>query len=222
MYEIPHVEYYKLYDASIDENVDYFYSREELVKFISKWYRLSSDTEEEVINSFIRQCVCNKNELFQIDIYGYYKIYILYDNYNRIINVHDFEDSALKLFHLGGKLATWSAFDLYIWRNRIKVSRKYNQWKKTNHKYEYRKDPVPHTRKIRGGPWWSPPHTSQIIKMYANPKYKKFNRGSKKDIPIWWDDRHRRVQKSWKEQSKVRHQWEKNLKRVAKTETLDN
>lgn len=76
-------------------------------------------------------------------------------------------------------------------------------------KYTFRKDPVPHTKKIRGGPKYPPPHTAKIFRMYANPEFKGFNRKTKKCIPSWWDDRNRIVQKSWKEQSKARHQWEK-------------
>ena len=75
--------------------------------------------------------------------------------------------------------------------------------------YRYRKDPVPHTRKWRGGPSQSPPHTAKIMRMYANPDYKYFNRGSTKEIRQWWDDHYRRTQRSWKEQSKARHQWQR-------------
>ncbi len=82
-------------------------------------------------------------------------------------------------------------------------------WGFYKNNYIYRKTPVPYTKKIRGGPRWSPPHTAGIIRMYKNPEYKDFNRGSIKEIPTWWDERDRRVQKNWKEQRKVRHQWER-------------
>lgn len=78
--------------------------------------------------------------------------------------------------------------------------------------YKYRKDPVPYTRKWRGGPYQSPPHTTRINRMYGNPDYKYFNRGSKRDIPQWWDDKSRCVQRSWKAQSKARHQWQRGKK----------
>ena len=42
--------------------------------------------------------------------------------------------------------------------------------------------------------------------MYANPEYKDFNRGSRKDYPIgWWDDWYRSRERNWKSQR--RHQW---------------
>lgn len=78
--------------------------------------------------------------------------------------------------------------------------------------YEFRKDPVPWTRKYRGGPHWSPPHTAKLFKMYANPEYKEFNRGTMHELPSWWDDRSRCVQRSWKAQSKARHQWQRGKK----------
>lgn len=96
-------------------------------------------------------------------------------------------------------------------RRRHSKSRKYEFLRKMDSNYKYRKDPVPHTRKWRGGPSQSPPHTVKIIKMYSNPEYKNFNRGSKHNIPTWWDDRIRCIQKSWKKQTKVKHQWQKNI-----------
>lgn len=84
----------------------------------------------------------------------------------------------------------------------------YLAWGTAPH-YEYRKDPVPYTRKIKGGPRWSSPHTVKIKKLYSIPEYKCFNRGSIKKLPSWWDDRSRDIQKCWKKQRKVRHQWQK-------------
>lgn len=39
MYQVLHEEFYKLYDASVDKIIDYFYSKDELIKFIARWYR---------------------------------------------------------------------------------------------------------------------------------------------------------------------------------------
>ena len=219
MYQVPHEEFYKLYDASVDKIIDYFYSKDELIKFIARWYRTGEWVDDffryhkSVSNSFIEQCTCDVNELFKNNWDQYYRCYILYDNFNRIINVHDFESDALKLYQnweAEGKTNTysWSSFT-WRWRRRRSKSRKYEFLRKMDSNYRYRKDPVPHTRKWRGGPSQSPPHTAKIMRMYANPDYKYFNRGSTKEIPQWWDDRYRRTQKSWKEQSKARHQWQR-------------
>ena len=199
MYQISHEEFYKLYDASVDKIINYFYSKNELIKFIASWYYTEEWVDDflkhhkSLSNSFIEQCTCDMNELFKSSWDQYYRCYILYDNFDRIINVHDFESDALKLYQ------NWEAEG----KTNTEVLRRIDS------NYRYRKDPVPHIRKWRGGPRQSPPHTAKIMRMYANPDYKYFNRGSTKEIRQWWDDHHRRTQRSWKEQSKARHQWQR-------------
>ena len=167
MYNISHIEFYKLYDASVDKIIDYFYSKDELIKFIARWYRTNKwaydflwaddffKCHKSVSNSFIEQCTCDINELFKNSQDQYYRCYILYDNFDRIINVHDFESDALKLYQnweAEGRVNTysWSSFTWRLRRRRSK-SRKYEFLRKMDSNYRYRKDPVPHTRKWRGG-----------------------------------------------------------------------
>lgn len=219
MYQVPHEEFYKLYDASVDDIIDYFYSEEELIAFIAKWYHHdfwlddSYNSCHGYKNNFISQCTCDIKELKN-------KPFILFDNFDRIINIHDFEKDALSLYHSLEAEHKNNLYNLsnYLWMRRRKNIRKHKNFKyknisKERSNYIYRQTPVPYTRKIRGGSHWSGPHTVKLFRMYATPEYKRFNRGSKKEIPSWWDDRTRTVQKSWKEQSKVKHQWEKNLNR---------
>ena len=136
MYQVPHEEFYKLYDASVDKIIDYFYSKDELIKFIARWYRTGEWVDDffryhkSVSNSFIEQCTCDVNELFKSNWDQYYRCYILYDNFDRIINVHDFESDALKLYQnweAEGKTNTysWSSFT-WRWRRRRSKSRKYD------------------------------------------------------------------------------------------------
>ena len=115
MYQVSHEEFYKLYDASVDKIIDYFYSKDELIKFIARWYRTGEWVDDfsgiikGVSNSFIEQCTCDVNELFKSSWDQYYRCYILYDNFDRIINVHDFESDALKLYQnweVEGKTST--------------------------------------------------------------------------------------------------------------------
>lgn len=202
MYKVYIIEYYKIYDAKFNEFVDYFYSKEELVKFISKWYY---KIDNEIRNSFIDKCTCIENELMS---FPNYRCYMIFDNYDRIINIKDFEQDSWDFFQKNGEQFIF--YNESLWERQIKRRRAVK--KKFFHTYEYRKDPVPYTRKIRGGSWWSSPHTAGIIRMYKNPEHKRFNRGSWHGVPSWWDDRSRRVQKSWKEQTKNKYQWEKNLK----------
>ena len=108
MYQVPHEKFYKLYDASVDKIINYFYSKNELIRFIATWYRTDEWVDDflkhhkSIKNSFIEQCTCDVNELFKSSWDQYYRCYILYDNFDRIINVHDFESDALKLYQNWG------------------------------------------------------------------------------------------------------------------------
>lgn len=204
MYSVNNVEYYKIYDAKNDEIIKYLYSKDELVNFIAHCYKFTY--YDEIDNPFISNCAVVLKELNNP-----YR-YIIYDNFNRIINIHDLKKDALKYFNFmkeNGKSFPWNFGDRFL-NNINKKRKKYNKYHDYSDNYEYRKDPVPYTHKWRGGPYQRAPRTAKIVRMYKNPEYKKFNRGSVTMIPIWWDDRRRTVQRSWKSQSKFRHQWEKN------------
>jgi hypothetical protein len=78
------------------------------------------------------------------------------------------------------------------------------------HPPKYRQEPVPYTKKrYRGGPDYHAPKTFHIFRMFADPEQRPFCRGTTKMIPSWWDDSYRHNQRSWKEQSKSRHQWQR-------------
>lgn len=83
--------------------------------------------------------------------------------------------------------------------------------RKKKYKGKFRQGPVENIRKWRGGPsGHGVKHFRSILKIYHNPEYKEFNRGSHKEYDnIWyWDEaEYRCVQRSWKSQSKRRHQW---------------
>lgn len=161
MYSIQRKEYYKLYDASVGEFTDYFYSDDELIKFIARWFREEAYVDEDIryhkrySNSLIEQCTCNVNDLFKSSWDHYYKQYMLYDNYDRIINIKDFEDKALKLFkeHLkNGTAYSYTDNFWWRWRRKHKVNQKRQYWWRMRNNYRYRIDPAPHTRKWRDGP----------------------------------------------------------------------
>lgn len=214
LYPIPNEEYYKLYDVTYNEFINYFYSKDELKQFIAKHYYTWEYFDDslhfckKLVNTFINKCTCDRNELSKFDDCIYNKRYMLYDNNNRIINVQDFLDDALAFYQtkLQNKKISYNYFSFLYNSNK---ARKYQFYDKMKNNYRYRIDPVPHTKKRRGGPTWSSPHTAGIIRMYANPEYKDFNRGSKHTGSSWWDDKYRDVQRSWKKQRKMRHQWQK-------------
>lgn len=120
-----------------------------------------------------------------------------FDGYGRNINGHAYKEDA------------WTYYCQYIRGKDALDKRDSSYWRK-NKKYKgiFRKTPVEGIHKWRGGPSVRPPRNKHLKAMYANPEYKEFNRGNHKEIPYgWWDDRPRGKEKSWKSQSKKRHQW---------------
>ena len=207
MYIIMPKEGYKLYDITKEKFIQYFESKEDLILFLAKHYnwnydfiidgyagRYLKETGTFHTNRILNLCGCNKNEKN--------KKYIIYDAYNKVVHPKTFESEAFSLFKRWKK--RYHSEPLFFI---IKDISKYSNYKE--HKYEFRKDPVPRTRCWRGGRWAKPPKTIRIKRLYSIPEYKEFNRGTCSDLPIWWDDKPRRTQRSWKEQSKARHQWQR-------------
>lgn len=76
------------------------------------------------------------------------------------------------------------------------------------HNYRFRCDPVPGLKCASWKAWFRHPRTTQEYRMMAIPEYKQFVRDHRKRIPTAWDDEVRVVQRSWKAQSKNKHQWQ--------------
>lgn len=120
-----------------------------------------------------------------------------FDGYGREITAYAYKKDA------------WTYYCQYI-RGKEDVGKKdYSYWRRNQvYKGTFRRTPVEGISKWRGGPSVRPRRIKSLAAMYANPEYKEFNRGSKKDLPSgWWDDWHRCKEKNWKSQSKRRHQW---------------
>ena len=119
--------------------------------------------------------------------------YKYYDGYNRNIDPHIYYKTAHLLW-----VEKYKNLPEEYWLNKRDRQKTY--------KGEFRKKPVEGIRKRRGGPYRRPRRLRGIAAMYANPEYKDFNRGSRKDYPEgWWDDWYRSRERNWKSQR--RHQW---------------
>lgn len=134
---------------------------------------------------------------FKRDIWGllYNKRmeYQYYDGYNRNIDPRIYYKTAHLLW-----VEKYKNLPEEDWLNKRDRQKTY--------KGEFRKEPVEGIRKRRGGPYCRPRRLRGIAAMYANPEYKDFNRGSRKDYPEgWWDDWYRSRERNWKSQR--RHQW---------------
>ena len=212
MYYPNQSEIYKILDFR-NNSVLFEGSKDELIRMIAMKYRSSFEAYQEgyfsnfskspyytyythsiYVNWLIGHSFCG--ELPSED-----KYYQLKDSSGRILNMKDFEEESFA-FYIKNKDKN-SFFRFYI----PPINRR-----KFKHQSKYRQEPVPYTSKYRGGSWWRKPHTKHIFLMYDNPEYKEFNRGTKKLVPSYWDDKIRRPQRSWKEQSKARHQWQRGNK----------
>lgn len=156
-----------------------------LIHFIARRYRKSySLWDDGLVNNILDDFGCNINEIG--------KSYQIFDGMDRCINPKIYEREA---------------YDLYLkyYKN---AKPKYKPWsvKDKTYRGEFRRKPVENLIRRRGGPSCRCRKTARIRRMYANPEYKEFNRGSAREIPIWWDDQKFRCrQKSWKSHRK--HQW---------------
>ena len=165
-----------------DEKWSLIGDEQDLIKFLANGYNywsIGSEPENKYFDNF----GCNLNET--------YKKYQFFNGKDRCINPKDYEAEALKYFKEKIKGETGQYSYHYV------------------HKYKgtFRREPVEGIHKYRGGSGHRPPKTKHIFAMYDNPEYKDYNRGTKKIIPSWWDDKFRHVEMNWKSQRKTRHQW---------------
>lgn len=158
----------------------------DLINFIARNFRRCWDCFFEPTNHYhnpiLDSFACNANE---ID-----KEYQIFDGYGRCINPKIYEKEALKLYFSKYK----DKDKKFYWRKKYKNT------------VRFRYDPIPYSRKRRGGPRVKSRRIKHLKAMYANPEYKGFNRGSSKDCPLgWWDDWCRHTERNWKSQRQ--HQW---------------
>ena len=158
------------------------HSEKDLIKYLAKGFHFSFWSELEKLSD---EKIENYNENRRLN-------YEYFDSENRRIDPYPYKDDA---------------FEYYL--EKIKDNPVKYSWKKNKtYKGIYRQTPVEGIRKWRGGSSVRPRKLRHIALMYDNPEYKGFNRGSRSDYPEgWWDDFDRHIEKSWKRQSKRRHQW---------------
>lgn len=128
--------------------------------------------------------------------------YVIIDGLHRIINIDNYYEQTFRL-------AKKHIEEICKIAREEKDKDNSFTYPENHNKYGiYRCTPVPNTRKYRGGPSQKVRKTARIHKLYADPEQKEYNRGSRREVPSWWDDfSFRHPQKSWKEQSKRSHQW---------------
>lgn len=78
--------------------------------------------------------------------------------------------------------------------------------------YRFRIDPVPDVGRRRGGPYQHKKF-GKIIRMVKHPDFKRYNRPAHyEDVLDYWDYyKVRNNEKSWKQNKKIKKQWQKNF-----------
>lgn len=216
MYNINNAFYLKLWDGNSQSYIEYFYNIQELIEYISYNFYMKKEpfkNEYKISNFFIEHCACHPNDKLS-NSKRYYQVF---DNNNRIINVNDFWEEALNL-----RLSRGGFFENYPkgeadWIMKRLMNRLYpfefTQSIKGKKNIRFRAEPVPKTgRRIKYGILFRRPRTLRELKAFTNPEMRQFNRRGRKNIPTYWDDNYRCCQRSWKAQSKARHQWQREGK----------
>lgn len=176
-----------LWDANLAKEI-FIGNEEDLIIFLAKNYKKNIYwLDRSITNSYLDNFYCNENEFYT----NYpQKSYIFFDGNNRILNPKDYEKSA---------------YDLYLKKYKKLGKKDYYSWRNPYYKGTFRRTPVEGIHRYKG-PRVKPRRIKPLKKMYANPEFKEFNRGSHKDVPDgWWDDWYRCVEKNWKSQRKT--QW---------------
>lgn len=165
-----------------DQKMSLIGDEKDLIDLIAKQYYLDWLWGSELKNSILDSYGCNTNETD--------KEYQIFDGMDRCINPRIYEKEARMLYLKKYKGKPKYRFHKYV--------RKYRG--------EFRREPVEGIHKWRGGPSFKGRKVTHLKRMYANPEYKDFNRGSRSEVPDWWDDcKYRCIQRSWKSHRK--HQW---------------
>lgn len=214
MYKIENPFLIKIWDEKRQSYMTTFHNKQDFIRYLSMFFymewRFDLKSRECVVtnirNSFMDKCACSKNELSQE------KYLQVFDYYNRIINPRDYWDIAYSYRDACCGFFPEYVHDYEYWAKKIEWRRRAREKYKRRfcqNSPTFRREPVPHTGKHRKYRYFCRlPRTKQIKTVFANPEMKEFNRSGIKMVPKWWDDCPRVLQRSWKEQAKVRHQWE--------------
>lgn len=201
-----------------------FYTREQLVNYISKF---NEHAGTEFINAILDNTGVNDNDMRNVyhwptsttpsytsveqrrcrilDPYGhniYNKAFVM-----EVSNHHYSEEIR----------AEW--WEQHKEKNADTTKNKWSRWSLPDKCYpEFRRGPVPYIHKRRSYCFFRGIRTYNEIKQTTDPEYKEFTRKSRgKNLPTAWDDHVRDWRDDgWKSQGKHKHQWEHGVETRAK------
>jgi hypothetical protein len=183
-----------------------FDSEEELKLFLKKSFRLNY--KDKWVSPYMENINMNGNDTATyIDWDGNYhtciREFLFVDEDYRIIDVRKYEKELIDDIKKNGP---YTYYEEENEEEREYGERLYIRYGRFS--YRYRIDPVPWIWN-RGGRYRGIryPKTLNETKLNSDEEMKEYVRGKRRHLPNSYDDIPRRIQKSWKEQSKKRKQW---------------
>lgn len=144
------------------------------------------------------------------------KEYTFFDGLDRIIDVRIYQKEAEKEYYELNK----EKKDYYSLKEKRKDNHKpgdifvVSRYRGPQVSYKFRRESVPYIHKLKYSKYHRIPKLGALRKEQHNPEVSEYLRKKRKNIETsGWDYYRSKNQKSWKKQSKCRHQWEKNLKK---------
>lgn len=158
-----------------------------LIEYLSSFFK---DTEYKDTSRWYWEILYNQNLTMNDTVFMEQKYFLrditFYDGENRIIDIRDYLQDAIS-FYKSGYCIKYHPIIYFTKRN----WRKYHSGNHCRHNM---------------------PKTARILRMDAPVEMKEFKRGTKKELPRYWDDKGRRVSSCWKDQRKYKKQWMHTIK----------
>lgn len=199
-------------------------SENELISFLaSTMYRLSelgpdghfheSDPKSQYEGRFNytgKDLTCSFYHPMRHEVVQHLRDIMIIDNNDRIIDPRDYEKEALKEF----------CEPVKIYRQYNNITKKH--YRRHHKQYKWRYDPVPgvrHARHPRIKRWRTVKHWHRSYRDDRIPEHAPYVRKKAMVPDPWVYEPFEHPEKSWKHNTKCRHQWEKNLHNEKKTYT---
>lgn len=194
--------FYKLNNGvfELERTFKNFYELIRFLAFSQNGEKYIKDKKICYNNKYLDKLNLNFNDVFNFidfngDMYQIIRPYVFFDSNFKIIDIRYFYEDIIKE------------------REQILKERKNYYQRKYQH-ITFRQDPIPYTGKYRGFSYRNVKY-KRLIKDFKNPENKKYVRKKKyyDILEPYFDFPYQNISKSWKDQTKNRHQWEKNLKK---------
>ena len=203
MYKTVEENKYYIFDR-VNNKIKVCKDNNELLIYLRQLYRnltnLTITTKDgRLYSDWGRDKVISRIDLSgnDIDEFGNAKRFIVYDEYDRIVDIRDIAKYAKETAHVGANRYGWNR----------------NWTPFPSHLYKFRQAPVPHTGWTWGN-YYRRPRYVPTMRQNSIPEYKAFVRpkAALRNETFWWDDHVRCIQRSWKVQSKKKRQWMSSTK----------